>query len=97
MGAPKNGATLKGLVFLDGAASVGFGSINVNASKVEFEITGKTIQPMVIGPGGFTIVGWLAAWTTTSVPNGEYEIRAVAYDYSGKTTFSPGVTVTVAN
>jgi len=52
---------------------------------------------MVIGPGGFTIVGWLAAWTTTSVPNGEYEIRAVAYDYSGKTTFSPGVTVTVAN
>jgi hypothetical protein len=97
MGAPKNGATLKGLAFLDGAASVAFGSINVNASKVEFEITGKTIQPRVIGPGGFTIVGWLAAWSTTSVPNGEYEIRAVAHDYSGQTTYSPGVTVTVAN
>jgi hypothetical protein len=97
MGAPKNGATLNGTVFLDGAASLAFGSVNVTASKVEFEITGKTIQPRIIGPGGFTVYGWLAAWATNYVPNGEYEIRTVAYDFSGKTAYSPSVTVTVAN
>ena len=43
-----------------------------------------------------TIYGWLAAWNTTTVPNGSYTLQSVASS-GGMSGTSPGITVTVNN
>jgi hypothetical protein len=87
---PSDGATLSGAPWLDATASAG-----VNA--VQFVLTGGTLDQAVIATATPTLIGWLANWTSTTVPNGTYTLQSVASYSSGVTGMSPGVTITVSN
>lgn len=89
---PKNGATLKGGLWLDAKATDIDG-----VTKVDFRLTGGTLHSALIATGTPTTVGWLAGWSTTSVPNGTYKLQTVAYDAAGKSSESTSITITVAN
>lgn len=44
-----------------------------------------------------TNLGWLAAWNSTTVPNGSYTLQSIA-SYRGEVTgASAGITITVSN
>ncbi len=86
---PANGATVAGTQYLDAGASSG-------VTKVQYELTGGTLNDAVIATASPTIFGWLASWNTTTVPNGSYTLQSVASS-GGLTGTSPGVTVTVNN
>ena len=89
---PSSGATLSGSGLLDASASG-----NVAVTKVEFRLTGGALNNALIATATPTYYGWLAGWNTTTVPNGTYTLQSVAYDASGNSGKSAGVTITVAN
>ena len=86
---PSNNATLSGNQYLDAIASPG-------VTKVQYEVTGGTLNNAVIATATPTIYGWLASWNTTTVPNGTYTLQSVATS-GGLTGTSPGITITVNN
>ena len=88
---PAPGSTVAGAVLLD-AAPVG-----TNVSHVTFVASGGTSQKVQIATGKSTLAGYGATWSSSSLPNGTYEIAAVAYNAEGKSSTSPAVTVTVKN
>ncbi len=87
---PSNGATVSGDVWLDASASAG-------VSQVQYEVTGGSLSASVIATATPTVVGWLAGWDTTTVPNGTYTLNSVASYAGGVTGTSPGVSITVDN
>jgi hypothetical protein len=87
---PANGATLSGGQWLDASASPG-------TTKVQFDLTGGTLNDTVISPATPTAYGWLGGFSTMTVPNGTYTLQSVAYDAAGDNAFSAPVTVTVNN
>ena len=87
---PSNGATVSGGQWLDAGASSG-------VTKVQYELTGGTLNDTVIATATPTIFGWIAGWNTTAVPNGTYTLQSVASYTGGVAGTSPGVTVTVSN
>jgi lysophospholipase L1-like esterase len=87
---PSNGATLSGAQYLDATTSPG-------VTKVQYELSGGGLTDSVIATGTPTLYGWLAAWNSTSVPNGTYTLQSVASYLGGVSGASPGVTITVAN
>jgi hypothetical protein len=89
---PSNGASLAGNQWLD-AIAFDYGTL----TKVEYRLTGGTLNNVVIATGTPTYYGWLAGWNTTTVPNGNYTLQSVAYDSGGLSTYSAGITVHVAN
>ena len=89
---PSSGATLFGPAILDAAASD-----NVGVTKVEFHLTGGTLNDVSIATATPTLVGWLADWNSRTVPNGIYMLQSVAYDAEGFSTHSNGITVSVLN
>ena len=70
---------------------------NVAVTKVEFILTGGSLNHALIASATPTYYGWLAGWNTTTVPNGTYTLQSVAYDASGNSGQSAGVTKSVAN
>ncbi|MGH9079090.1 MAG: hypothetical protein ACRDYE_03225 [Acidimicrobiales bacterium] len=89
---PANGARLSGTKVLDAAPVNDPGMV-----KLEFLLSGPTRSETPIAVARGSLVGWFARWDTTSVANGTYTLRGVAYDADGATTESPGTTVTVRN
>jgi hypothetical protein len=89
---PSSGASLSGSQWLDASASA-----NVAVTKVQFLLTGGTLHGALIGTATPTYVGWVGAWNTTTVPDGTYTLQSVAYDASGNSGQSAGVTISVAN
>jgi Bacterial Ig domain len=89
---PADGATLAGGQLLDAAAGDGPG-----VTKVNFELTGGTLNQAVIATSVPTLFGWLASWDTTTVPNGTYTLQSVATDAANNVSVSTGTTVTVDN
>ncbi|HZM57252.1 MAG TPA: PQQ-binding-like beta-propeller repeat protein [Acidimicrobiales bacterium] len=89
---PSNGSSLAGSQLLDAGASGTFA-----VTKVEFHLTGGTLNNTLIATATPTYYGWLAGWDTTTVPDGTYTLRSVAYDAAGNIGQSLGVTVTVTN
>ncbi len=94
--APTNRARLKGYSWLVASASVTFGSVKVNVDKVEFEVTGGSLEHAIIGAAGYTEFGWLYPWNTAAVANGTYRIQSIAHS-GGNVSVSPAVRVTVDN
>ncbi len=90
VGLPSNGATVSGGQWLDAGVSPG-------VSKVVYELSGGTLNQAVIATATSTIVGWLAGWDTTTVPNGTYTLNSVASNAGGVSGTSPPVTITVNN
>ncbi len=66
-------------------------------TSVVFEVSGGTLSDQVIATGTLTYYGWLARWSTTSVPNGTYSLQSVATDVDASTDTSAPITVTVNN
>jgi peptidoglycan/LPS O-acetylase OafA/YrhL len=92
MVAPVDGRTLKGTQALASVAS-----FNVGLTKVEFQATGNALRNADIGTAFATHGFWGLRWNTTSVPNGTYEVRSVAFNSAGKASMSKPVTVHVKN
>ena len=88
---PSKGATLSGTAAtLDASAS--------NATSVEFLLFGGSFgfNAPVICTATATIYGWLCAWNTTTVPNGNYTLVSQAFNTTSS-AFSSGVSFTVKN
>jgi len=89
---PTSGATLAGGQWLDATASS-----TIGVTKVEFRLTGGTLNNSLIGTAVPTQYGWLFGWNTATVANGAYSLRSVAYDPTGASAPSPAVAIIVAN
>jgi hypothetical protein len=87
---PANGAVLSGTQGLDAGASPG-------VTSVVYEISGGSINHALVATAIPSIIGWVARWNTTSVPNGTYTLQSVASYAGGVTGVSSGTTITVAN
>ncbi|MHB0875322.1 MAG: hypothetical protein ACYC5O_04655 [Anaerolineae bacterium] len=95
---PEPGATISGLVDIEGTAT----NVPLRFAyyKVEYSADGGWTWGPVDEPFRHTLVvteDVLATWDTTAVPDGPYLLRAVIVDKSGNYTISPVVPVTVAN
>jgi hypothetical protein len=90
---PSNGASVSGTqVLLDaGAAS------NVGVTKVEFHLTGGSLNNALVATATLTLYGWVGYWDSTSVPDGSYTLQSEAYDGAGFVGVSAPVSLTVAN
>jgi lysophospholipase L1-like esterase len=87
-----SGVALSGSALLDAtAADVG------GVAKVQFALTGGSLDQTVVGTGVPTLYGYLFELNTTTVPDGSYTLRSIASDSAGNTGFSPGVGVTINN
>ncbi len=90
IGLPANGATVSAGQWLDASASSG-------VTQVVYQLTGGTLDHTVIATATPTIVGWLADWNTTTVPNGSYALQSLVSYAGGVTGTSSSIAVTVAN
>jgi len=81
---------LSGSQYLDASASN-------NTTKVEYRLTGGSLNDALIATATPTYFGWIAGWDTTSVQNGSYTLQSVAYYSNGASGTSPAVTLTVNN
>ncbi len=98
---PSPGTTMKGYRFLNAGASDNFGvtktSRGSGPSRVEFHVTASGLGAPIIIPSTHFVYGWLGAWDTRTVPDGTYTLQSVAYDVTGKATYSAGILVKVEN
>ncbi|HEV7923507.1 MAG TPA: N-acetylmuramoyl-L-alanine amidase [Thermoanaerobaculia bacterium] len=83
---PANGATVAGTVTINASAAD-----DVALASLEIDIDGS---PRASNSGAASL-GY--SWNTTQTANGQHTIVSKAVDSAGHTTFSPSVTVTVAN
>ena len=90
---PSNGASVSGTqVTLDASATD-----KVGVAKVEFHLTGGSLNNALIGTATLTYFGWVASWNSTTVPDGTYTLQSEAYDGAGNQGVSPAISVTVSN
>jgi hypothetical protein len=88
---PSSGATVSGSqVVLDATASSG-------VTGLQFELTEGSPGNAVIVTATPTLIGWVAYFDSTSVPNGTYTLESVATDSSGDSSASPAIAMTVNN
>jgi hypothetical protein len=87
---PSNGAIVSGNTVLDVLAQSG-------TQTVQFEIGAENPENNVVLTANPTYYGWLAAWNTTSVPDGTYLLVPVASWQGGVRATGPAITVTVDN
>ncbi len=87
---PSTGATVTSTqVVLDAAASAG-------VTRVQFELTGGTLNDWVIATATPTIYGWIALWNSTTVVSGTYTLQSVA-TAGGSSATSTDISITVSN
>ena len=92
VGLPSAGATISGTTLLGAVASDPIG-----VAKVQFVLTGGTLNQAIVGTAVPTLYGYLFNFNTTTVANGTYMLQSVASDAVGNTGSSPGVQVTINN
>jgi hypothetical protein len=84
--APTDGGTVSGTVDVTATASD-----NLGVSGVQFKLDGVDLGSEAI------TTPYTTSWDTTTTPNGNHRLTAVARDAAGSTTTSVAVTVTVSN
>ena len=89
---PARGATIKGTAVLGAGASDLSGVIKVYFSVRSDDGRHDTLIGTRRSP-----YGWLAFFNTSEYPNGNYELRSVAYGFGGKKSYSPSIRVSVKN
>jgi Right handed beta helix region/Bacterial Ig domain len=89
---PSSGTYLNGTQYLDGVPVDDSG-----ISSLQFEITGGTLTDDVIATGSISLFGYLAAWNTSTVPDGTYELQTVVCNTAGNCSTSQGTTIKVDN
>jgi beta-glucanase (GH16 family) len=87
---PAKGAIESGKVSLSASASS-------RVTSVKFELSGGPENDTVIATAAPSLYGWLAAWNSSTVPNGTYSLQSVASYAGGVSGFSPAVAITVKN
>jgi lysophospholipase L1-like esterase len=87
-----SGSTLSGSSLFDATASDAGG-----VAKVQFALTGGSLNQTVVGTAMSTLYGYLYQLNTTTVPNGTYTLQSVASDAGGNVGLSSGVQITIAN
>ncbi len=87
-----SGVTLSGTALLD-ATAAGGGAV----AKVQFALTGGTLNQTVVGTAVPSLYGYLYQLNSTKVPNGSYTLQSEASNSVGNIGFSSGVQVTIAN
>ena len=87
---PSNNASVTGNAVLDAVASSG-------VTKVQYQLTGGTLNNALIATATPTIYGWLASWNSTTVLNGQYTLQSVASYAGGVSGTSAPITITVGN
>jgi hypothetical protein len=92
VGIPSGDATLSGTTLLGATANDPIG-----IAKVQFTLTGGTLNQSIVGTAVPTIYGYLFNFNTATVANGSYMLQSVASDAAGNTGSSPGVQVTINN
>jgi peptidoglycan/LPS O-acetylase OafA/YrhL len=88
-----NGETLTGTT----RAITALPSFTFGVTKVLFQATGATFANKEIGTVTTEGAETHLAWDTTTVPNGRYVVRAIAYDAAGHRSVSGGLSVRVMN
>ena len=58
-------------------------SANVRVNKVQYYLTGGSLDNAIIATASPTDYGWLASWNSTTVPNGTYTLQSEASDGAG--------------
>jgi hypothetical protein len=89
---PKEGAVLRGSVFLNASATGDY-----PITGLQFLISAAGGEPLQRLPATQFRYGYLGAWHTTNVSNGSYTIESIAWDSAGQTRTSRPLSVTVAN
>jgi Bacterial Ig domain len=90
---PAPNAVLRGRVILVAAASDPIG-----ISRVTFQLSGPQLpHPVIVGRGTTVEYAWVNEWNSTTVPDGTYELQALAASSLGNHFVSPVVSVRVAN
>jgi hypothetical protein len=89
---PANGSKVSGSTVLVASAR-GYFSV----TKVEFYLSGGSQHDTLIGTGTPFSYGWYTRWNTTTVANGTYSLRCVAYGAGGSSGTSARVSITVSN
>ena len=89
---PSNPATLSGTALLDASASD-----NVKVTGLEYHLTGGAFQDTRVGVATPARYGWIFNWNTSSIPNGGYTLKSVAFDAAGNIGRSANVSITVRN
>jgi hypothetical protein len=90
---PANNATVSGTTqYFDATASSA-------VTSVTYELSGgpSDLSDVQIATGTGTLIGWLAAWDTTTVANGTYTLQSVASYSGGVSAASAPVTINVNN
>jgi hypothetical protein len=90
---PSSGVTLSGGYWLGAQAA----SDNSPVTRVEFRVTGGSLNLFLIGTAIKSPIGWLSYWNTASIGNGVYRLQSVVYDAAGQSRRSPAISVTVHN
>jgi hypothetical protein len=90
---PSNGTSESGTQVVLDAGVTG----DEGVTTVEFQLTGGLLNGALIATAIRTYYGWVAYWNSTTVPDGTYSLRSVAYDAGANEGVSPAVSVTVAN
>jgi polyvinyl alcohol dehydrogenase (cytochrome) len=93
---PSNGGSLSGAGSLSGSQYLD-ASASSNTTRVEFRLTGGSLNDALIATATPTYYGWIAGWDTTSVQNGTYTLQSEAYYSNGASGTSPAITLTVYN
>ncbi len=90
---PSAGASVSGSqVTLDAGATD-----SVGVAKVEFFLSGGSLNDELVGTATLTAYGWLAFWNSTTVPDGTYTLQSEAFDPGGNVGTSSTVTIAVDN
>ena len=87
---PSNNASVAANAVLDAVASSG-------VTKVQYQLTGGTLNNALIATATPTIYGWVASWNSTTVVNGQYTLKSVASYAGGVSATSAPITITVGN
>ncbi len=89
--APQTGQLVSGKVGLDVVA------VAANVTAVDFLASGGALHNTKIASARRSLIGWLAEWNTSSVPNGTYQLVSVGYNRNGRSVRSPDVIIKVEN
>ena len=65
--------------------------------KVDYVVSGNGRNDVTISRAKGSLYGWLGAWNTSTVSNGNYELRTIARNVTGKSSHSRAVPVMVDN
>ncbi len=88
---PRSGTVLSGTALLDATAT------SNNVASVQFRVTGHRLHDAPVATGSSSPYGWLARWDTTTVADGNFQLRSRVTYTDGKSVESQPISIEVLN